>query len=59
MPSFKNSEGGKETERQRVPKTHNTGAVVPIIDLMFHSSPKDHIHKEGPREEAPDVFVSS
>ena len=33
--------------------------MVPKVDLLFHSNPKDHIHREDPPEEVPAVFVFS
>ena len=42
-----------------LPETHNIEAVVPEVDLLFHSNPKDHIHREDPPEEVPAVFVFS
>ena len=42
-----------------VPEIHSREVTVPEVGLMFHSSPKDHIHKEDPQEEVPEAFVSS
>lgn len=33
--------------------------MVPEVDLMFHSNPKDRIHKGDPQEEVPEVSASS
>lgn len=42
-----------------LPEIHSREVVVPEVGLMFHSNPKDHIHKEDPQEEVPEVSVSS
>lgn len=40
-------------------ENHSREVEVPEVDLMYHSNPKDHGHKEDPQEEAPAVVVSS
>lgn len=42
-----------------LPMTHSIEAVVPEVDPLFHSNPKDQNHKEDPQEEVQAVFASS
>lgn len=42
-----------------LPGIHSIAAVVPAVDMMFHSNPKDHDHKEDPQGGVPAVSVSS
>ena len=42
----------------QIPVTRSTVIGAPEVDLMFHNSPMDHIHKEDPREEAPAASLS-
>jgi len=40
----------QKKERKRVPEIRNREAEVPKADQMFHSTPKDHSHKQHPPE---------
>ena len=48
-----------EREQEKLPETRSIAVRVPKVDLMSHSNPKDHIHKEDPQEEVPVASVSS
>ena len=51
--------GSKFAWSKILPEIHSREVVVPKVGLMFHSNPKDHIHKEDPQEEVPEAFLSS